>query len=62
MHLVAATTVQFCCVCVCVPACSQINGQSLAHVTHQVAVEAFRKATEKVVLVVESGAEARIKV
>ena len=30
--------------------------------THQVAVEAFRKATEKVVLVVESGAEARIKV
>ena len=30
--------------------------------THQVAVEAFRKATEKVVLVVEGGAEARIKV
>ena len=42
--------------------CLQINGQSLAHVTPQVAVEAFRKATEKVVLVVEGGAEARIKV
>ena len=40
----------------------QVNGRNISKVLHQAAVDAFRVASEKVVLVVESGAEMKIKV
>jgi PDZ domain-containing secreted protein len=38
-----------------------VNGRNIAKVTHEIAVNAFRVASEKVVLVFESGAELKIK-
>ena len=44
------------------PCGPQVNGRNISKVLHQAAVDAFRLASEKVVLVVESGAEMKIKV